>query len=119
GEWSEKNNSLVWDFPGQKATLSFPLIYQPYQNLSQFLAKINQDTTNQAKNNYQNQKKSSLIKIFISPLITFKKNFFFQLGFLDGFGGFVLAILSSFEAFLANSKLWLLSQKKKKVRADN
>ncbi len=119
GEWSEKNNSLVWDFPGQKATLAFPLIYQPYQNLSQFLTKINQDTTDQAKNNYQNQKKSSLLKIIISPLITFKKNFFFQLGFLDSLGGFVLATLGSFEAFLANSKLWLLNQKKKKARADN
>ncbi|KUK83440.1 MAG: glycosyl transferase family 2 [Microgenomates bacterium 39_6] len=119
GEWSEKNSSLVWDFPGQKATLTFPLIYRPYQNLSQFLADINQNTTHQAKNNYQNQKRSSLLKIVTSPLITFKKIFFFKLGFLDGLGGFVLATLSSFEAFLVNSKLWLLNQKKKKIKADN
>jgi hypothetical protein len=119
GEWSEKNNSLVWDFPGQKATLTSPIIYQPYQNLSQFLAKINQQTTYQAKNNHQNQKKTSLLKIIISPVIAFKKNFFFQLGFLDGLGGFVLATLSSFEAFLLNSKLWLLNQKNKKPKVDN
>jgi len=119
GEWSEENDHLVWTFPGQKAILTNPLIQQPYENLAQLLANINQQTTNEAQKAYQNQKKRSVLGVAFLPLIIFKKNFFLKLGFFDGPAGFILAVLEAFRVFLASSKLWLLRQQKKIVKADN
>jgi hypothetical protein len=119
GEWSEENGFLVWTFPGQKAILASPLVQQPYENLAQLLTNINWQTTKEAQKAYQNQKKCSVLGVAFLPLITFKKNFFLKLGFLDGPAGFVLAVLEAFRVFLVSSKLWLLRQQKKIVKADN
>ncbi len=41
---------------------------------------------------YQRQgKKASLFKLFVSPLFSFSKNYFFKLGFLDRWEGYVCA----------------------------
>jgi len=38
-------------------------------------------------------KKANFIKLYLSPIFNFMKNYFFQLGFLDGQAGFRLAII--------------------------
>ncbi len=44
-----------------------------------------------AKAMYENGKKSSFIKIFISPVVAFLKSYFFKRGFLDGKEGYLIA----------------------------
>ncbi|MDD3531985.1 MAG: hypothetical protein PHR64_02105 [Candidatus Shapirobacteria bacterium] len=119
GEWSKKNGSLVWNFPGQKTILANFLIHRPYQNLAQLLTTTNQQTTIKAQRAHQHQKKCPIFWVVFSPWTTFKKSFFLKLGFLDGSAGFILATLEAFKTFLVNSKLWLLGQQKKTIRADN
>lgn len=88
-----------------------PLLARPFANLADFLHKINEQTTKQAQFLLKRGKKSNWLKISLKPLLTILKNFF-ALGFLDGFVGLVLSLLSGFEVFLVESKLWVASQKK-------
>lgn len=111
GEWQEKNSQLFWDFPGRKKSLENPLLARPFTNLADFLHKINEQTTKQAQVLLKKGKKSNWLKISLKPLLIILKNFF-TLSFLDGFVGLVLSLLSGFEVFLVESKLWVANQKK-------
>ncbi len=111
GEWKEKNGQLFWDFPGRKKSLENPLLARPFINLADFLHKTNEQTTKQAQVLLKKGKKSNWLKISLKPLLTILKNFF-GLSFLDGFIGLILSLLSGFEVFLVESKLWVASQKK-------
>ena len=111
GEWQEKDGQIYWSFPGRKKNLQNPLLSHPFVNLADFLHKMNQKTTNQAQNLLKKGKKGNGFKIaFLPPLIIFKN--FFTLGFLDGLVGLLLSLLSGFEVFLVESKLWVANQKK-------
>jgi len=46
--------------------------------------------------------------MLLNPGFTFFKKYFFQLGFLDGFYGFVIAVLSAYSNFLKYSKAYSL-----------
>ena len=48
----------------------------------------------------------SIIKIFVSPLSKFIKEYFIKLGILDGIYGFTISIISSPETFLKYIKLY-------------
>ncbi len=51
-----------------------------------------------------NKRKSVLLKIILTPPFTFLKKYIFQLGFLDGFEGFTVAIISAHSKFLKYAK---------------
>ena len=46
--------------------------------------------------------------ILLNPWLTFIKKYFFQLGFLDGFYGFVICVLSAHSNFLKYTRTWQL-----------
>ncbi|MDD3679433.1 MAG: hypothetical protein PHX72_01050 [Candidatus Shapirobacteria bacterium] len=121
GKWVENRGQASWQFPGQKIVFFHPLIDKPYEGLTQMLVKINSITTKEAQKKHYNKQTASLLTVIFSPIATFKKVFFLKLGFLDGLAGFNLAVLTSFQAFLEKSKLWLLNQqeKNKEVMVDN
>lgn len=58
-------------------------------------------------------KKATWVKRFLNPPFTFIKNYFFLLGFLDGWEGFVAARMTSFYTFLKYARLHELWQTKK------
>jgi ribosomal protein L17 len=120
GKWEEKGNRLPsWQFPGQKAILSNPIIAKPYNNLSSLLKKSNLETTLKAQKKYQEGQRTPFLGIIAMPLFTFEDSFFLKLGFLDGLAGFILAVLEAFQTFLEKSKLWLLKHQEKKLMAGN
>jgi len=107
GEWQE-NISPVWHFPGRKEVLNTPLIARPYLNLTNFLKEIDNETSEKAKVLYQEGKKTNLFNLLFLPLLEFLANYFWQGGILDKGAGFILAVISAFEAFLTRAKLWVL-----------
>lgn len=55
---------------------------------------------------YQKQgKKSSLFKIYLAPTFRFMRDYFFKLGVLDGWYGFVIARITAKEVYLKYKKL--------------
>jgi hypothetical protein len=75
--------------------------------------QIHYFTTISASASYQKGKKVGIFKIVLSPFTKFIHCYVFQLGFLDGFFGFVICINNGYYSFLENLKLWDLHQKGK------
>lgn len=57
-------------------------------------------------------KKSSLFKIYFSPIFRFVRDYFVKLGFLDGKYGFIIAKITAQEVYLKYKKLLQLYQTK-------
>lgn len=52
-------------------------------------------------------RRTSVPAILVKPPFRFFRTYFLQLGFLDGFNGFFIAVLSAYTVFLKYSKLYL------------
>jgi glycosyltransferase involved in cell wall biosynthesis len=57
-----------------------------------------------------------IIHILLNPWFTFLKKYFFQLGFLDGFHGFVICVLSAHSNFLKYTKIWQLQREDSHIK---
>jgi hypothetical protein len=55
-------------------------------------------------------KKASWFKIIVSMKFIFFKKYFLQRGFLDGYHGFILALMTSYYTLLKYAKLRHLNQ---------
>jgi len=110
GKW-ERPVHEVWGGQGKVGELKNPLLHNAHPTISSFLDKINTYSTIEAKYRFDQGKKSSLWRIALYPILKFKLNYFWRLGFLDGTPGAIMAIMMSFHSYLTWTKLFLLQQK--------
>jgi glycosyltransferase involved in cell wall biosynthesis len=59
-------------------------------------------------------KRSSIAKLYLAPVFAFMKYYFFRLGFLDGWHGFVCAKMTGSYTFMKYARLMELNRKNKK-----
>ena len=85
--------------------------HHPYDTIESYLQKFNHYTTLAAKTMHQDGKHFHLIPAVLRLPFDFVKRYFFQLGFMDGFRGFVWAVFGAFYSFVKYTKLWLLERK--------
>jgi glycosyltransferase involved in cell wall biosynthesis len=78
---------------------SFPSIWDHAVTANKF-SEIASDEAIQ-----KNQKTNVFIHVILNPIFTFVKKYFFQAGFLDGYYGFVVCVLSAYSNFLKYSKI--------------
>ena len=64
-----------------------------------------------AKEMLEKGKKGSLMKLIISPPFKFIKKYIFQLGFLDGYAGFIVSTMAAYYVFIKYAKLRSLIKK--------
>ncbi len=76
-----------------------------YYSISEHLVQTNKYSSLSAINLFNKNKKAGFIKLVISPFIHFGRSYFFKLGFLDGFYGFTIALITAFGTFLKYAKL--------------
>jgi len=88
---------------GRVSKLNSPMLHYPYIDISDMLKKSNFYTTQKAKSQFDRNKKP--IFFFFKPLTKFFRNFVFKLGFLDGFTGFVVCSMDSYNEFISLLKL--------------
>jgi len=81
-----------------------------YDSLEQYFDKFNSYTSLAARDLLERGAKPSAAKILINPLFSFLKQYFIKRGFLDGFHGLILAILSAFYVFVKYCKLYFLAR---------
>lgn len=67
-----------------------------------------------AKKYFEQQKKATLVKRFLSPLFNSAKSYIFQLGFLDGKTGYTSAVLIAYYTWLKYHYLYQLCLQQKK-----
>lgn len=116
GKW-ERNVDEIWEVNGKTEILENPLLHYSHPNLTQFLESINKRSTMNAKYLFEKGERLNFFE-WCKPLLKFKNNYFFKLGFLDGTPGFIFAVLMSLHSFLVRGKLYLLivrGEKGKKV----
>lgn len=67
--------------------------YDEYVNKSIYYARLS------AEKYFLKKKKASFFKLYLSPVFSFLKNYFFRLGFLDGWEGFLICKTYSWYTF--------------------
>jgi len=86
------------------ARLSNNMLHYSYYSLSDHLKQIDRFTDLMAEDNYNRNKRVGILKLILSPVFKFLKVYFFRLGILDGYKGFLVSSLSSYATFLKNKK---------------
>lgn len=106
GQWQRKVHE-TWQIKGKIGELKNPLLHYPHSCLTEFLEKINFYSDLHAQVLYENKVKTNLFWIMAKPLGKFLKNYFFNLGFLDGMPGLIMALMMSWHSFFSQAKLFL------------
>lgn len=98
---------------GALKKLKEPLIHESYENLNQFMHKINVYSELGAQKLFQKNESSGLLKALIRGFLAFFKLYFFKRGFLEGREGFIISVSSAESAYYKYLKLWQLQKNKK------
>jgi len=116
GVWRRRVHEFV-EVKGSVGKLKNVILHYPHTNLKSFIAHINTFSNLHAKANYEEGKKSSMVKIIVWPVGKFFKFFFLKLGFLDGIEGFITALLMSFHSFLSWGELWIIQKRQLRLKS--
>ena len=100
-------------------TLPGFILHYTAHNSVEYAYKMVEYARLSAEKYYRQGRHSSFIKIFFSPLISFLQNYFFKLGFLDGWEGFCCARMSAWYTFLKYAQLRDLKQTRKMGKVFN
>ncbi len=85
-------------------------------SLDSRVASINRLSRAAANAAFNNGKRTSLPAILLKPALRFFKEFWWQMGFLDGYFGYFIAKTSAQYVFFREMKLWELWQDRAKTR---
>ncbi len=96
---------------GKVGKLNNTFYHYTCPNLDGYFNKFEQYTTFGALKMADKNKKAKIIDIIFRPPFEFIKRYILKLGFLDGFEGFVWAVLGSYYSFAKYMKLYLLNKK--------
>lgn len=100
---------------GEIGYLKNPLLHYTYPNLEHYFSKLKCYTTLAAQQLHQKGVRAYPWDLIFRPPATFFKMYTLKLGFLDGWQGFVLAILSSYQVLIKYLKLMGLNFRSKNV----
>jgi glycosyltransferase involved in cell wall biosynthesis len=92
------------------------LIHFPHSSISEFFSKISFYTHIQARYQVERGEGFSMVETALYPIGKFLSNFFLKLGFLDGWRGFVYAILMSVHSFAVRVHIYELKQIQNKFK---
>jgi glycosyltransferase involved in cell wall biosynthesis len=87
------------------------ILHHSYNDLSDYFSRFNRYTTAIAQQHMSRQKKIGRLRLAVRFWFEFLNRYFLRLGFLDGYPGYVYALLSSFYAFTKYAKLDELYEK--------
>lgn len=106
GQWDgAKMHEHIVMTSGETAFLKGDLLHYSYYSLSDHVKQIELFSGLMAEMNFETGKKASLLKLFFSIPARFIRDYFFRLGLLDGYYGFVICSLSAWASFIKYLKL--------------
>lgn len=87
--------------------LNADILHYSFPSVSSHAQTANNFSTIAAREAIKKGRKINfLTHILLNPIFTFFKKYIFQLGFLDGYYGFVVCVLSAHSNFLKYVKIW-------------
>ena len=90
------------------------IIHYSYKDIHDQVDRLNKYSTLSARRSDDLGEKTSIFKLIFSPTFLFIKNYFFRFGFLDGYFGFVICLITAHYSFLKYAKHIELYKNKKK-----
>ena len=101
---------------GEKVSnaLTGHLLHYSYKDISDYFTRFNRYTSMIAQGHLRKGKKVSFISHLFRPWFEFVNRYFFRLGFLDGYEGYVYALFSSLYTFTKYAKYYELVRDTKK-----
>jgi glycosyltransferase involved in cell wall biosynthesis len=99
------HETLKLDKNVSTSILNGDLLHYSYYSIKDHLNQVNLFTELMASDAVKKGKKVTLAQLFFSPPIKFIKSYFIQLGFLDGYYGFVVSAISAQTAFYKYLKM--------------
>ena len=107
GGWEGAIHEHVQLLSGAKIKgLKGDLLHFAFNSISEHIETANRYSEIAAKDALMRGRKAGLIKdVILNPLAIFLRKYFLQLGFLDGYHGYVICRISAFANFLKYSKL--------------
>ncbi len=101
----EIHETLKLGSEAKQSELKGDLLHYSYYSIKDHLNQVNLFTELMAKEAVKNGERASLFRLFFSPAVKFTKSYFIQLGFLDGYYGFVVSTISAQTAFYKYLKM--------------
>ena len=86
-----------------------------YYSISDHVRQMEKFTTLVANQAFEKRKRGPVVMVLLAPLYKFCKSYFFRLGFLDGYFGFVISMISAQATFLKYIKLRELCSNRQKT----
>jgi len=107
GSWTGMNPHDKFELVegATKKYLKGDLLHYSYHSISQHILQVDKFTTIIAQANHNKGKRTNIFKIIFHPVWKFKHDYILKLGFLDGYYGFVISIISAFAIFSKHIKL--------------
>jgi len=99
------HEQLILDADIKILPLKGYILHQTVKDISEYTRKMTQYALLNASKYHQQGKRSSWLKLNLGPFFAFVKYYFFQLGFLDGWEGFVCARMTAYYTFLKYARL--------------
>ncbi len=99
------HEELIFEKPVSVLHLNGDCLHYSYYTLEQHYKQADNFTTIAAKDLYEKGKKASVIKLLISPIIKFIRDYFIKLGILDGTAGYTVSRISAYATYLKYKKL--------------
>lgn len=85
--------------------LSGDCLHYSYYTIEQHYRQADKFTSIAARDLFAQGKKASVLKLIVSPVVKFIRDYIFNLGFLDGKEGFTICRISAYATFLKYKKL--------------
>lgn len=107
GEWSGINlhESVKMNEKAVVSKLDGDLLHYSYYSIQQHLNQINKFTDIAAKEGLDKNKSASLFVAIFKSIWKFKRDYIFKFGFLDGYYGFIICVLSAYAVFIKYIKI--------------
>ncbi|MES2587867.1 MAG: glycosyltransferase family 2 protein [Bacteroidota bacterium] len=108
GTWGGDNPHDKYElFEGDKNTqkLKGDILHYSYYSLQDHYKQVEYFTTVLAKAQFEKGKKAPFLTLIFSPIVKFLKDYFFNLGILDGKEGFIICKISAFATYTKYKKL--------------
>src|SRR3989344_2277023 len=113
GVW-ERPVHETWNIKGKRGYLKNPLQHYAHPNIPEFINKIKIYSEADAKYRFSKGVRTSILQIVFFPIAKFFKNYFWWLGFLDGWRGLVFSALMAYHSFLIRLNLYKMGKISKK-----
>jgi len=115
GEWGGKNphDKVIMNSNSETSYIKGDLLHYSYYTIDEHIAQYNLFTKIGAQEAFEKNKKSNLFIAIYKSFWKFLREYFFKLGLLDGYYGFIISALSSHATFVKYLKLRELNKNAK------